>query len=77
MQESCENLKPICLKWNTAEKNQASPKKIKANHTGLSFSKYVEENKNSKGALKMMPKYIINKTVQSIENQMTYLFEKR
>jgi|TARA_B100000795_G_scaffold263733_1_gene243283 uncharacterized short protein YbdD (DUF466 family) len=31
-----------------------------------------EENKNSKGSLKMMPKYIINKTVESIETQMTY-----
>lgn len=30
------------------------------------------ENKSSKGALKMMPSYIINKTVESMENQMTY-----
>ena len=31
-----------------------------------------EENKNSKGSLKTMPKYIINKTVESIETQITY-----
>lgn len=73
-----EDNKPILIHAIETYKNTILPlqeeiRKLK--YDNISIEK--EENKNSKGALKMMPKYIINKTVQSIENQMTYLFEKR
>ena len=70
-----EDHKPILIHAIETYKNTILPLQEEIRnlkYDNISIEK--EENKNSKGALKMMPKYIINKTVQSIENKMTYLF---
>ena len=68
-----EDSKPILINSMDIYKNTILP--LQEEIRNLKFD-YIEiekeESKSQKGALKVMPKYIIHKIKMSIENQMTY-----
>ena len=68
-----EDSKPILINSMDIYKNTILP--LQEEIRNLKFD-YIEiekeESKSQKGALKVMPKYIIHKTKMSLENQMTY-----